>query len=231
MLREGTKNNIAEVKAWQQFLLDHNYPVGKVDGVFGPATTRETRHFQEFCGLTPDAQVGPLTLAQAVARGFAGFDSPATPTEPALPGKMKISAKGRDFIAGYEKMVLEVYDDGYGYPTVGIGHRTELPLKTKITKEQALTFFEQDLAEHAEPVDTLVKVPLTQNQYDALVSLVFNIGGPNFKKSTLLKKLNNLDYAGAAARFGDFNKSSGKVSKGLIKRREAERLIFVGDGV
>lgn len=228
MLSEKKKNKVEEVKAWQQFLLDHNYPVGKVDGKFGPATARETRHFQEFCGLVPDANVGPKTLAAAEARGFAGFPASNEVAKPEPVGKMQVSQAGRDFIASFEKLRLKVYDDGYGYPTVGIGHRTDLPMNATITKEQALEFFEQDLAEHAEPVDRLIRVPLTQGQYDALVSLVFNIGGPNFEQSSLPGLLNAGKYDEACERFAGFNKSAGKVSRGLVRRRAAEQVMFKG---
>ena len=71
-----------------------------------------------------------------------------------------------------------------------------------------------------------VKVPLYQEHLDALISLVFNIGQGNFKKSTLLKKLNKGDYLGASKEFKKFIKGGGKVWKGLILRRETERELF-----
>jgi hypothetical protein len=73
----------------------------------------------------------------------------------------------------------------------------------------------------------VVKVPLTQNQFDALVSLVYNIGQTAFSNSTLLKKLNAKDYQGAADQFLRWNKGGGKVMKGLVRRREAERALFL----
>ncbi|WP_312069487.1 lysozyme, partial [Acinetobacter sp.] len=76
-------------------------------------------------------------------------------------------------------------------------------------------------------VNNLVKVPLSQNQFDALVSLTYNIGSTAFKNSTLLKKLNAKDYAGAADQFLRWNKGGGKVLKGLVRRREAERALFL----
>lgn len=144
---------------------------------------------------------------------------------------LHISPAGVAFIKGYEKEVLRVYNDGYGYLTVGVGHRVgpsdHLKLNNPILKSQSDAFFAHDLAIHAQPVDSLVTVPLTQNQYDALVSLVYNIGGPNFKGSTLLKKLNAADYAATANRFGEWVHSAGRVSKGLINRRAAEKKMFL----
>ena len=143
---------------------------------------------------------------------------------------LRISPAGMAFIKGYEKEVLHVYNDGYGYPTVGVGHLVKpgdnLKLGQPITKARSDAFFAQDLATHAKPVDDLVKVRLSQNQYDALVSLVYNIGAGNFRKSLVLTSLNAGDYAGAAEHFGNWIHSAGKVSKGLINRRNAEKKIF-----
>jgi lysozyme len=89
-----------------------------------------------------------------------------------------------------------------------------------------LTFADYDLnyAEHA--VTTLVLVPLTQNQFDALVSLVYNIGVTAFKNSTLLRLLNSHDYSGASAQFLVWDHSGGVVSLGLHRRRVAEQQVF-----
>jgi lysozyme len=149
------------------------------------------------------------------------------------PKKMSISQRGIDFIKSFEKEVLTVYNDGYGFPTVGIGHlvkpEDKLKYGDKITKARSDAFFARDLATHAEPVNRLVRVPLTQGQYDSLTSLVFNIGEGNFAKSTLLRKLNDGDYAGARVAFASWNKSNGKVSNGLIRRRKEEQKMWDED--
>ncbi len=72
-----------------------------------------------------------------------------------------------------------------------------------------------------------MKIPINQHQYDALVSLVFNIGRGNFAASTMLKKLNLSDYDGAAAEFPKWNKQAGKVLNGLTKRRAKEQALFL----
>ena len=95
------------------------------------------------------------------------------------------------------------------------------------TPEQAKSYFKHDLAKFEKTVNESVTVPLTQNQFDALVSLTYNIGSGAFNNSTLLKKLNKGDYQGAADQFLVWNKAGGKVMKGLVRRREAERALFL----
>jgi lysozyme len=95
-----------------------------------------------------------------------------------------------------------------------------------ITLEQAEQLLRADLLDACRDVVALVKVPLNDNQFAALVSFCFNLGQGNLAKSTLLKKLNAKDYAGAAAEFGRWNKSGGKVLAGLTRRREAETRLF-----
>ena len=76
-------------------------------------------------------------------------------------------------------------------------------------------------------VNSSVKVPINQNQFDALVSLAFNIGGPNFAGSTLVKKLNSGDPRGAADQFPRWKFADGKEMRGLVRRRAAERELFL----
>lgn len=95
------------------------------------------------------------------------------------------------------------------------------------TLEQAKEYFAHDLNRFESSVNKLVEVPLSQNQFDALVSLTYNIGQTAFSNSTLLKKLNAKDYQGAADQFLRWNKGGGKVMKGLVRRREAERALFL----
>ncbi|MFK7073950.1 lysozyme, partial [Acinetobacter baumannii] len=116
--------------------------------------------------------------------------------------------------------------------TIGTG-TTVYPNGVKVKKgdtctaEQAKTYFKHDLAKFEKTVNESVTVPLNQNQFDALVSLTYNIGSGAFNNSTLLKKLNKRDYQGAADQFLVWNKAGGKVMKGLVRRREAERALFL----
>lgn len=93
--------------------------------------------------------------------------------------------------------------------------------------DQAEFFFQHDLNRFQSTVNHAVTVALSQNQFDALVSLTYNIGQTAFKNSTLLKKLNTSDYVGAADQFHVWNKGGGKILKGLVRRREVERNLFL----
>ena len=143
-----------------------------------------------------------------------------------------ISKTGIDLISSFEGIRLNAYDDGVGVWTIGIG-TTVYPNGVKVKKgdkctlEQVKEYFAHDLKRFESSVNNLVKVPLSQNQFDALVSLTYNIGQTAFGNSTLLKKLNAKDYQGAADQFLRWNKGGGKVMKGLVRRREAERALFL----
>lgn len=145
---------------------------------------------------------------------------------------ISISKTGIDLISSFEGIRLNAYDDGVGVWTIGIGTTTypngvNVKKGDKCTLEQAKEYFAHDLKRFESSVNNLVKVPLTQNQFDALVSLVYNIGQTAFGNSTLLKKLNSKDYQGAADQFLRWNRGGGKVMKGLVRRREAERALFL----
>lgn len=143
---------------------------------------------------------------------------------------MKTSANGINMICGFEGLELKAYDDGVGVWTIGYGTTIINGIKVKkgdtCTIEQAKSYMAQDLKKFESAVDTSVKVTITQNQFDALVSLAYNIGTSAFKSSTLLKKLNAKDYKGAAAQFDRWNRASGKVMQGLVNRRAKERKLF-----
>ena len=96
----------------------------------------------------------------------------------------------------------------------------------KVTKEQANEYFKEDLKEH---IDSLkhVKVKLSENEKAALSSLIYNIGGTKFYNSDLLKKLNAGDKEGAASEFGKWIYDNGKIQKGLLNRRKAEKELFL----
>lgn len=150
---------------------------------------------------------------------------------------MRMSKRGLDFLRQYEATELEVYKDSAGKDTIGTGHlltKSELmsgkiyingvPVKYKngITMQQAEDLFRQDIAPREDVVADLVNVTLLQSQFDALVSLVFNIGRTAFRKSTLLKLLNQSRYTQIPAQFKRWNRSGGKVVQGLINRRQKE---------
>jgi lysozyme len=148
---------------------------------------------------------------------------------------MELSDKGAEDLKGSEGFRSQPYPDGEGVPTIGFGSTVyengkKVTLKdAPITKERALQLFKITLKQYTSAVDKSVTVPLTQNEFDALVELTYNIGGPAFQKSTLLRLLN----AGAprdqvAAQFLRWNKDNGKVVEGLTNRRKRESNKFLG---
>lgn len=141
---------------------------------------------------------------------------------------MKTSFKGIKLIKDSEATVLHVYKDAVGLPTIGTGHLIKKgEVFTTITAQQADELLMQDLVQFEKGVSSLVKVPLNQNQFDALVSFSFNLGLGNLGSSTLLKKLNASDYAGASLEFSKWTKAGGIVLAGLVKRRAAEKALFL----
>lgn len=148
-------------------------------------------------------------------------------------GVLKTSAQGRKLISQREGNELQAYKDSVGIWTIGVGHTSaagspQVTPGLKITAEQSDDILSKDLALFEQGVRDIVKVPLAQREFDALVSLAFNIGLGAFGKSTLVKKLNAVDKAGAANEFPKWNKAGGRPLAGLTKRREAERKQFLG---
>jgi lysozyme len=139
---------------------------------------------------------------------------------------MKYSQNGLRMTETFEGLRLNAYLDGGGVPTIGYGHTHDVKLGDTCTQEQAEQWLEEDIASSEYDVNRLVKVDLTQDQFDALVDFVFNLGASQFARSTLLLKLNLHDYKGAAAEFKRWCFDNGKVVAGLVKRRAAEEQLF-----
>ncbi|HHQ4314343.1 TPA: lysozyme [Serratia fonticola] len=143
---------------------------------------------------------------------------------------LKTSQRGIALIKSFESLELKAYPDPGtgGKPfTIGWGRTKGVKPGDRITEQQAETFLAEDLAVFELTVNSAVKVPVTQNQFDALVSLAFNIGGANFAGSTLVKKLNAGDPRGAADQFLRWKFADGKEMRGLVRRRAAERELFL----
>lgn len=136
-----------------------------------------------------------------------------------------------DIIKKHEGLRLEAYlptpNDVW---TIGYGHTHTTKQGMKITAGQAESLLRKDILWVEKAVNKLVVVPLTQNQFDALSSIVFNIGEGAFSTSTLLRLLNSGDYEGAANQFPRWNKQKGRVLNGLTKRRQEERQLFLKKG-
>ncbi|MEM7714302.1 MAG: glycoside hydrolase family protein [Cyanobacteria bacterium P01_A01_bin.68] len=147
----------------------------------------------------------------------------------------KISNNGLTFIADHEGMILHLYNDPANHATIGVGHLVHHgpingceseEFKRGITKERAMEILRSDVTTAENTVNKLVKVPLNQNQFDALVSFVFNIGETQFASSTLLSKLNQRDYNSVPSQLNRWVHGSGKKLPGLINRRRDEGDLF-----
>mgnify|MGYP003612844603 CR=1 FL=1 len=133
---------------------------------------------------------------------------------------------GLDIVKEAEGLRLSAYLCPAGIPTIGYGHTKGVKLGDTCTREQAEEWLENDFFTAKQDVKAVVRVPLRENQLDALASFVFNLGVRKLIQSTLLKKLNAGDYSGAAAEFDKWV-FAGKVKlNGLVKRRAKERQLF-----
>ena len=146
------------------------------------------------------------------------------------PGGMSLSSGGLDLIKSHEGLRTSAYQDPVGVWTIGYGHTGTAKPGQKITEAQAEQLLRKDVGWAEDAVRKNVKVPLTQGQFDALVSFTFNLGAGALGRSTLLKKLNAGDYAGAQAEFGKFVHAGGRVLPGLVRRRGEEAALFGGQG-
>lgn len=139
---------------------------------------------------------------------------------------MEINQDGLNLILSFEKCKLVVYKDQAGYRTVGVGHRTTLPVGATITSAEAQNLLKGDLERFERCVNNGVKVDVTSNQFSALVAFSYNVGDGAFLGSRLLKILNSGDTDGAAEQFARWDRAGGKVSLGLSRRRAAELRLF-----
>jgi lysozyme len=146
----------------------------------------------------------------------------------------QFSSRGVDFLIELEGLKLKAYKDSADKWTIGVGHlirQGEQELKyTTITKLEAIDLLHHDLRPAEQVVNRLVKVPITQYQYDALVIFTFNVGTESFADSTVLKMINQCNYKDACAHLDDWVKvtKNGKktFSQGLQNRRDEEQELF-----
>ena len=196
---------VAAVSAWQVAIGDADF----ADGILGP---------RQFARLFP-------------IRKFKRAGAPTDDTH-------TLSPDGEEFIVEFEGFSSKLYNDQAGHCTIGVGHLVHLGncnaheggLEDGITKTQAIKLMRGDAKSKVDAVDANVKVPLTQAQFDALVSFTFNVGEHNFETSTLLKKLNAGELDAVPTELARWNKitvNGRKVaSKGLTRRREREGKLF-----
>lgn len=144
---------------------------------------------------------------------------------------MKVSSKGIELIKEFEGFSSSAYLCSAGKWTIGYGNtfwedKTPVKKGDEISKTKATELITKIANEFARDVATLIQIDVTQNQFDALVSLAYNIGLGAFKSSTLLNQLNKGNFIGAGQEFLRWDKSNGKPLLGLTRRREREKLLF-----
>lgn len=142
---------------------------------------------------------------------------------------MQISQAGIDLIKQFEGFRSQAYLCPANVWTIGYGSTGKhVRQGMRINAAEGEALLKQDVARFERAVNRLVKVHLCQHQFDALVSFAFNVGEGNLASSTLLRKLNAGDEAGAAQEFKRWNRGGGRVLAGLVRRRKAEAELFVG---
>lgn len=145
----------------------------------------------------------------------------------------RIGAAGLALVKSFEGFEPKWYRDPVGIWTIGYGH-TDAAGSPKyasskslvLTEASATELLQRDVQKYADTVSSVVKVPLNDNQFDALVSWCYNVGQGAVTKSTLVRKLNAGDYASVPSELAKWNKAGGKALKGLTRRREAEAALF-----
>ena len=141
---------------------------------------------------------------------------------------MNISQEGISLIKKFEGCELEAYKCAAGVWTIGYGHTKDVKEGDSILKEDAESMLVHELQKYCNDVDIAVKVDLKQNEFDALVSWTYNLGLTNLNSSTMLRVLNEGKHDEVPAQMKRWNKASGQVKQGLVRRREAEALMFEG---
>ena len=144
---------------------------------------------------------------------------------------MKVSSKGLELIKEFEGFSSVAYLCSAKKATIGYGNTfwedgTPVKIGDQISKERAETLLKHVVDNFSVAVEVDIKIEVTQNQFDAMVSLAYNIGLGAFKNSTLLRQLNRGNFVGASQEFLRWNKSNGKPLLGLTRRREREKILF-----
>ena len=145
-----------------------------------------------------------------------------------MKNSMKIGTEGVELIKHFEGCRLEAYLCPANVWTIGYGHTSGVREGDVIDQEAAEAYLIEDLEEFEGYVNSMVEIALKQNEFDALVAWVFNLGPGNFKESTLLNRINYGPLSDVPAQIQRWNRSGGKVLEGLVKRRAAEAALWQG---
>ena len=140
---------------------------------------------------------------------------------------LKVSENGLNLIKEFEELKLEAYQDIVGVWTIGYGHTQNVTPGMVISENEADRLLEEDVESHIQPIYNLIKVPLNQNQFDALASFLFNLGSAILDDSRLLILINDQNFREAAEEMKLYNKARGEYSEGLANRRELEAELFL----
>ncbi|MBA3244687.1 MAG: glycoside hydrolase family protein [Actinobacteria bacterium] len=202
-------------------------------GIFDATLESALRRFQADTGQDVDGVFGVQTARQ-LALAVRVEEEKLKP-KPAAP--TALSKEGATLIAAFEGFRSQLYNDAANHCTIGYGHLVHhgpidgsepAELKAGISQERALELLQEDAAKAASEIKVCVKVPLSQCQFDALVSFAFNVGNGAFRESTLLRLLNEGRYDAVEAQLARWNKAGGKTLQGLVNRRAAEAKFFNG---
>lgn len=143
-------------------------------------------------------------------------------------GALVISAASLVAIATHEGYRGNAYKDSVGVPTIGYGETAGVKIGDKTTPERALVQLLASTEKHADAIRACIRVPLYQHEFDAYVSLSYQIGAGAFCRSTLIKKLNKGDYTGACNELDKWVYADGKKLPGIVKRRQKEKEMCLG---
>ena len=136
--------------------------------------------------------------------------------------------EGLALIKKFEGCELEAYQCSAGVWTIGYGHTKGVNSGDRINQDEAEHLLQEELPEYEGYINDMVTVPLKQCEFDSLVAWVYNLGPTNLRESTLLKLLNAGDYHSVPNQIKRWNKAGGQVLNGLVRRREAEAIMFQG---
>jgi lysozyme len=213
------------VRRVERLLRRQGFSPGPSDGLFDEGTEEAVRAFQAARGLEVDGVVGPMTWRALTKGGEAGDHEESA----------HISRAGARFIARFEGFRGELYNDAAGHCTIGYGHLVHrgptdgsepAEFKRGITQQRALELLQEDARAAESAVNDNVTVSLSQHQFDALVSFVFNVGSGNFCSSTLLRELNSGLYQSVPSELSKWVNAGGRRLEGLVTRRRAEGILF-----
>jgi lysozyme len=139
---------------------------------------------------------------------------------------MTYSQDGIHLTESFESCRLTAYLDSVGVPTIGWGHTSGVKPGMTCTQAQADQWLQEDVQSSVNTVNSMVKVQLTQQEFDALVDFTFNLGSGNLQHSTLLRLLNAGNFSAAADEFDKWDRAGGQVMAGLLRRRQSEEDLF-----